>query len=93
MIDTIIKLAPISAALLCVLALLIFNLCKKRSCQLDDLIIVFLAGASLPTAMLLIYSGFDKTVLSKLIDAGIYVALSGVSLLYVGFSSLRSKFK
>lgn len=93
MIDTIIRVSPLSAALLCVVALWISNLCKKRPCQLDDLVVVFLAGASIPTAVLLIYSGYDKAILSKLMDASVYIALSGVALLYVGFSSLRSKFK
>lgn len=93
MIDILIKCGPLSAALLCVLSLWGFNLRKKKACQLDDIIVVFLAGASIPTAILLIYSGFDKEILNKLVDAGIYIGLAGVALLYVGFLSLSDKFK
>lgn len=68
----IIKYGPISFGLLSFLLLAMINFFKKRKHNLGDLLVVFLAGTSVPTGILLIYGAFDATIIPKLTDANIY---------------------
>ena|SRR5665213_1855431 len=92
-IDAAIKYGPLTIALVSLVAWFAWKYLKKEPCRLEDILIVFMSGASMPTAVLLICSGFNKELLSKVSDAGIYMGLAGVALLYVGVRNLRDTFK
>lgn len=90
-VDTIIKLGPSACGLLSLVVLLIINIFTKRKNDLGDLLVVALAGSSIPTGVLLIYGAFVVEVIPKLSDAGIYIGFAGVALLLIFVQTFKEK--
>ncbi|EKO3793831.1 hypothetical protein HAR83_003281 [Vibrio metschnikovii] len=90
-VDLVIKYGSITCFLLAVTFMVIINLAKKRQQNLGDLLVIGLAGSAVPTGFLLIYGAYDKDVIPKLSDAGIYLAFAGVALLIIFAQTLKEK--
>ncbi|MDE7527959.1 hypothetical protein [Aeromonas salmonicida] len=91
-IDQTLKLGPICCALLLVLIFVIYKLFNKEKFEFIDIFIIGTTGSSFPSGVLLIYSGFDSSVVSKISDSNIYIAFAGLALLYVSVSTIKQKF-
>lgn len=87
----VIKYGPIICGLFSFFALVTINHIKERKNNLGDLLVVGLAGSSVPTGLLLIYGAFDETVIPKLSDAGIYIAFAGAALLIIFGQTFKEK--
>ncbi|HHQ5454509.1 TPA: hypothetical protein ACSP0J_002520 [Aeromonas veronii] len=87
----IIKYGPIVCGLISFFSLVAINHKKGRKNNLGDLLVVGLAGSSVPTGILLIYGAFDGTVIPKLSDAGIYIAFAGAALLIIFGQTFKEK--
>ncbi|MBD1571527.1 hypothetical protein [Aliivibrio sp. S10_S31] len=90
-VDLVIKYGSVTSFLISVLILVIINLVKKQAQHLGDLLVVGLAGSAVPTGFLLIYGAYDKAIIPKLSDAGIYLAFAGVALLIIFAQTLKEK--
>lgn len=90
-VDLFIKSGPAACGIISFLILLTLNFKNKKENNLQDLFIVGIAGSSIPTGLLLVYSAFDFTVISKLGDAGVYMAFSGLALLYIFYKTFTEK--
>ncbi|NQY53900.1 MAG: hypothetical protein HRT42_10065 [Campylobacteraceae bacterium] len=89
--DDIIKYGATSFGLLSFFALVCLNYKKDRKNNLADLLVVGLAGSSVPTGLLLIYGAFDSSVIERLSDAGIYIAFAGAALLIIFGQTFKEK--
>lgn len=87
----IIKYGPVVCGLISFFSLVAINHKKDRKNNLGDLLVVGLAGSSVPTGILLIYGAFDVTVIPKLSDAGIYIAFAGAALLIIFCQTFKEK--
>lgn len=91
LLDVIIKYGPVICGLSSFFALVAINHKKDRKNNLGDLLVVGLAGSSVPTGLLLIYGAFDKSVIPKLSDAGTYIAFAGAALLIIFGQTFKEK--
>ena len=89
--DAVIKFGPALCGLLSFFILVIINFIKDRKNNLGDLLVVGLAGSSVPTGLLLIYGAFDNSVIPKLSVAGVYIAFAGAALLIVFGQTFKEK--
>ncbi|MES9898557.1 MAG: hypothetical protein ABW148_05990 [Sedimenticola sp.] len=89
--SNIIKYGPVICGLLSFFSLVAINYKKNRKNNLGDLLVVGLAGSSVPTGLLLIYGAFDGSVIPKLSDAGIYIAFAGAALLIIFGQTFKEK--
>ncbi|MCG7996600.1 MAG: hypothetical protein JAZ06_14385 [Candidatus Thiodiazotropha taylori] len=87
----IIKFGPVVCGLMSFFSLVAINHKKARKNNLGDLLVVGLAGSSVPTGLLLIYGAFDSSVIPKLSDAGIYIAFAGAALLIIFGQTFKEK--
>jgi hypothetical protein len=89
----IVKLGPALSAVV-VAAIFWFAQWKRgRACNLDDIFIVGLAGGAFPSGALFIYAALvDATMLSKLAETPIYIALAGFAILYISGKTVRERF-
>ena len=87
----IIKYGPILCGLISFFLLVVINYKNGRKNNLGDLLVVGLAGSSVPTGTLLIYGAFDESVISQLSDTGIYIAFAGAALLIIFGQTFREK--
>ncbi|CAE6894334.1 conserved membrane protein of unknown function [Ectopseudomonas oleovorans] len=89
--DVAIKFGPTICGLISFFALAGINHRKNRKNNLGDLLVVGLAGSSVPTGVLLIYGAFNSDVIPRLSDAGIYIAFAGAALLIIFGQTFREK--
>lgn len=89
--DNIIKYGATTFGLLSFIFLVCVNYKKGRKNNLDDLLVIGLSGSAVPTGLLLIYGAFDPSVISKITDAGIYIAFSGAALLIIFGQTFKEK--
>jgi len=90
-IDVLVKYGSITLGIIFFLIPLYINRKRKKKNILADLMVIGFGGASVPTGLALIYCAFDPSKLSKLSDVGIYIAFSGLALLYIAFITIKSK--
>ena len=80
-----------SFGLLTFVILTLIQSAKKIQLNLSDLLVVGLAGSTVPTGLLLIYSVYDKSVLYKISDAGTYIAFAGAALIIIFLQTFKAK--
>lgn len=90
-IDVLVRYGSITLGIIFFLIPMYINRKTKKKNILADLIIIGLSGSLVPTGLALIYCAFDPSNLVKLSDAGIYIAFSGLALLYIAFTTIKSK--
>ena len=86
-----IKFGSIIIGILFFLSLLISNWIKKKKNNYIDLMVVGIAGSSVPTGCGLIYCSFVPQEIINLSDAGIHIAFAGLGLLYIAITTFREK--
>ncbi len=89
--DSILKIAPVACGIIAFLTLLARNYLRAKENNLQDLFIVSISGSSVPTGALLIYSAFDYSIITKVSDGGVYMAFSGLALLYIFWKTFKEK--
>src|SRR6266513_356538 len=64
---------------------------RSRPYNLDDIFIVGLSTATLPTGALISLSAFEPSLLATVADAGVYLFLAGVAVVYIGCSAIKAR--
>lgn len=86
-----VHIASAALAIITFLAALIVKKLGEQSAHLDDLIIRALSASMIPTGVLLIACAFDPSLLSSLTGLNIYIAVAGLTLLFVACKGIFSK--
>ncbi|HEX9733490.1 MAG TPA: hypothetical protein VGG06_16080 [Thermoanaerobaculia bacterium] len=58
---------------------------------LERPVLAAVAGASLPTGLVLIYGAFDATVIQELVALGVYLAIAGLMLIFVTLKTIAAQ--
>ena len=85
------KIGPVASGLIVAILYWIYRTKKKKITSLEDFFIVGITASAFPSGILLIAAAFDSTLLSKMSDAPIYIALAGCAVLYITIKTVREK--
>lgn len=86
-----VKIGPVLSGLLVALGFWLYRWKKSKSVALDDIFIVGITGSSFPSGVLFIIAAFDSTILAKVSEAPVYIALAGCAVLYIAGKTVREK--
>lgn len=90
--DSFIRLSPVFSGVIVALIYWAVRIARKATHKLDDVFVVGITGSSLPSGLVLVYAAlFDINVIAKLSYAPIYVALAGISVLYLSSRTIKDK--
>ena len=92
-IDVLVKHSSIILGIVFFLIPIFISRKQNKKYSLTDLIVIGLTGSLVPTGLALIYCAFKPLEFSKLTDGGIYIAISGLALLYIAYSTIKAKLK
>ena len=84
----------IASAALAILTFFVALIVKKldgQSAHLDDLIRRALSASAIPTGIILIACAFDPSLLGSLTGLNIYIAIAGMTLLFVAGKGIFGK--
>lgn len=90
-IDVLVKYGSITLGIIFFLIPLYIDRKRNQKHTLADLMVIGFSGASVPTGLALVYCAFQPSKLAKLSDVGIYIAISGLALLYIACTTIKSK--
>lgn len=85
------KVGPVASGLLVALLYWAFRTYKQKKTQLEDFFIVGMTGSSFPSGFLFIASAFDSSLLARVSEAPVYIALAGCAVLYIAVKTVREK--
>jgi hypothetical protein len=63
---------------------------RGRNLKLEDLLSRSFAAGALPTGMVLIYCGFDPSVMTALTGLNLHIPAAGLALIYISVGRLRN---
>ena len=85
------NIASVASAILTFFIVLIVKRVEGQSIHLDDLITRALSASAIPTGLLLIACAFYPSLLARLTGLNIYIAVAGLTLLFVACKRIFSK--
>lgn len=85
------KVGPVAAGLLVALLYWGYRASKQKNTSLEDFFVVGITGSSFPSGFLFIAAAFDSTLLSRVAEAPVYIALAGCAVLYIAIKTVREK--
>ena len=85
------KVAPVASGLIIALSYWCYRAKNKKNTSLEDFFIVGITSSSFPSGFLLIAAAFDSTLLTRMSEAPIYIALAGCAVLYIALKTVREK--
>lgn len=85
------KAGPVASALVVGLLYWGYRAAKKKSISLEDIFVVGITGSAFPSGFLFIAAGFDPTLLARVAETPIYIALAGIAVLYISVKTLHEK--
>lgn len=85
------KIGPVAAGLLVALLYWAYRSKMQKSTSLEDFFVVGITGSSFPSGFLFIASAFDSTLLTRVSEAPVYIALAGCAVLYIAAKTVREK--
>jgi hypothetical protein len=85
------KVGPVAAGLLIALLYWAYRATKQKKTSLEDFFVVGMTGSSFPSGFLFIASAFDPTLLTRVSEAPVYIALAGCAVLYIALKTVREK--
>lgn len=89
--NSIMKVGPVFTGLL---VALVFWGCRykvKKPTSLEDLFVIAITGSSFPSGVLFIAAAFDSSLLARVSEAPVYIALAGFAVLYIAIKTVREK--
>lgn len=89
--NTIIKVSPVFSGLVITLIYWLYRWNKSKTVELEDMFIVGITGSSFPSGILFIVAAFDPTLLEKVSEAPVYIAIAGCAVLYIAGKTLKEK--
>lgn len=92
-IDVLVKYGSITSGIVFFLISIFISRKQNKKDNLTDFIVTGATGSLIPTGLALIYCAFKPSELSKLTNSGIYIAFSGLALLYIAYSTIKAKLK
>lgn len=91
-INWVIKFGPAVSAVIVAIVYWGYRTYKDKSNSLEDIFIVGISGSSFPSGFLFIYGALiDASVVAKLSEAPVYIALGGFAMLYIAGKTLKEK--
>lgn len=85
------KVGPVGAGLLVALGYWCYRAKNQRRTSLEDFFVVGITGSSFPSGFLFIAAAFDSTLLARVSEAPVYIALAGCAVLYIAGKTVREK--
>lgn len=89
--DFIMKTSPVTSGLLIALFYWAYRAKKGKKTSLEDFFVVGITGSSFPSGLLFIASAFDSTLLARVSETPVYIALAGCAVLYIAIKTVREK--
>jgi hypothetical protein len=85
------KVGPVVAGLSVALLYWSYRTKKQKKTSLEDFFVVGITGSSFPSGFLFIAAAFDSTLLARVSEAPVYIALAGCAVLYIAIKTVREK--
>ena len=85
------KVGPVASGLAVAFLYWGYRAFKQKATSLEDFFVVGLTGSSCPSGFLFIAAAFDSTLLIRVSEAPVYIALAGCAVLYLAIKTVREK--
>lgn len=89
--DLFMRVSPVVSGLVVASLFWRHRFIKEKKTSLEDFFIVAIAGSSFPSGFLIVASAFNPTLLTKLSDSPIYIALAGCAVIYIACKTVKEK--
>lgn len=89
--NTLMKVGPVMAGLLVALLYWAYRSKNQKATSLEDFFVVGITGSSFPSGFLFIAAAFDSSLLVRVSEAPVYIALAGCAVLYIAAKTVREK--
>lgn len=85
------KIGPVASGLVVTFVYWVYRAFKQKRTSLEDFFVVGITGSSFPSGILFIAAAFDSTLLTRVSEAPVYIALAGCAVLYITIKTVREK--
>lgn len=89
--ELLMKIGPVTAGLLVAMIYWAYRVKVQKKTSLEDFFVVGITSSSLPSGFLFIASAFDSSLLARVSEAPVYIALAGCAILYIAIKTVREK--
>lgn len=85
------KVAPVFSGLIVALCYWAYRAANQKKTSLEDFFVIGITGSSFPSGFLFIAAAFESTLLTRVSEAPIYIALAGCAVLFIAIKTVREK--
>ena len=85
------KVGPVASGVVVGLLYWGYRTLKQKKTSLEDFFVVGITGSSFPSGCLFVAAAFDSTLLTRMSEAPVYIALAGFAVLYIAVKTVREK--
>lgn len=89
--DVIAKISPVVSGLFVALVFWLYRWRNTKAVSLEDIFVIGITGSSFPSGVLFIAAAFNPSLLEKVSETPVYVALAGFAVLYIAVKTVKEK--
>lgn len=89
--NIVMKVSPVVCGLLVGCICWICRAKNQKKTTVEDFFVIGITGSSIPSGVLFIASAFDSTLLARVSEAPVYIALAGCAVLYIAVKTVLEK--